>query len=304
MSRTKQSPIVHWLVPAMLAMSSVTTTAVAQGTPGWTFAMKMSIDSGAGTPPTAMAMRQQKVPGKTRMEFSTPAFAGTQMDGMYTIITDADSSIASVVPGMKMATIMPVGAMMGMDMSMDMPQVKSGAEHLVTDSLEDLGATDEILGRPTHHYRETRVGTLDIALGSQMCVQHINTVTDEWLSTDPELSAILTMNHSAIADSPFQAFAPDLTSTTSKLPKGIPLRTLIATTTRGGTGKPRTVTTRIDLTELSQAQIADSLFAVPASFNSVDMRKMMADMPPHMMDSAMQNAAESQMKTLCDSGDF
>ena len=302
MSRSRRSVGARVLLVAGVIGFAGVTPAIAQSAPGWTFAMKMSVDSGAGAPPVAMTMRQQRVPGKVRMAFSTPAFAGTKMDGMYTIMTDADSTISSVVPGMQMATIMNFGGMMDMDMDMShMSHLKSGAEHVVTDSLDDLGETESILGHATHHYRETRVGTLDIAAGSQMCVQHFNTVTEEWLSLDPALADALAMDRTKLADSPFEAFAPDLSSSTSKLPKGVPLRT-VEKATRGGAGGPRTVTTAIEVTELTHGDLSDSLFMVPAAYNSVDMRTMLAGMPPHMMDSAMDDAMQKQMQAMCDSG--
>lgn len=281
----------------LFASSAIAAPAVAQSVTGWTFAIRMDVDSGAGAPPVTMTLQQQRVPGKVRMVFSTPAFVGTQMEGMYSIMTDADSSLASVVPGLRMATVMNFGGMMA---NMEMPHAKAGAEQLTKDSLEDLGAADRIAGRPAHHYRETKTGTLEVTMGAQACTQHFDTAIDQWLSSDPELATVFAFDRSALADSPFEAFLPDLSSSSSKMPKGVPLRSVRKSTIGSPRGPKRTVTTSMEVVELRSGPIADSVFVVPKAYSTVDMRKMMIGMPPHVMDSAMVAEMTAQMKSMCD----
>ncbi len=224
---------------------------------------------------------------------STPNGAATA--GLYSLLSDSDSTLTSVMPEMRMATVMNFGA------SGPMPaRVKSGAEHMTTDSLEDLGEGETMLGRPTHHYRETRVGTLDVAMGDQMCVQHFNSVDDAWLSLDPELLASMAADKTA-GMSAIASVAPDLSSNSGKMPKGMALRS-VHTSTSGSVRAPKTVTMTMEVVELEQGELPDSLFVVPADYNKMDMRKVMADMPAGLMESAMKTAMAKTMKVICDSG--
>jgi hypothetical protein len=54
---------------------------------------------------------------------------------------------------------------------------------------------------------------------------------------------------------------------------------------------------------MSQAPIAASVFAVPADYQIMDMRRLMADIPAGVMDSAMAKAKadgqESSLKNMC-----
>jgi hypothetical protein len=283
---------------ALSALAALAAPAFAQSTVGWTFTMKMDVDSGGSGGNMAMTMRQQRTPTKVRTDFSSSMIAGSKIDGMYSVMSDADSTIMSVVPGMRMATIMSSGSLM----TTPIAQVKSGAEHLSVDSLEDLGESDAIAGRATHHYRETRVGTLDVAMGDQLCVQHFNAVNEVWLSSDPELLAMMAASKEWLAGSPFQAFGADMTSATSKMPKGFPLRSVHRSVTPRAHGAPETVTTSMEVLELEHGALADSLFAAPADYKIMDMRKMMADMPAGMMESTMKKSADQRLKIMCDAG--
>jgi hypothetical protein len=289
------SPARRTFAIVLVAASVVAAPAFAQSPVGWTMAMTISVDSGTGAPPIVMTTKQQHIPGKVRMDFTTSTLKGPQTAGMYTVMNDIDSTITSVMPGMRMATVTSLAAFGTLP-----ARVKSGAEHVAKDSVDDLGDGEPILGRPTHHYREMRAGTLDVSMGDQMCVQHFNSVDDEWLALDPELMASMAADKPT-AISAFAEMAPDLSSGSTKMPKGVSLRS-VHTSTSGSARQPKTVTMTMDITELERGELPDSLFVVPTGYNKMDMRKMMADMPAGMMESAMKTAMANTMKGMCDSG--
>jgi hypothetical protein len=80
----------------------------------------------------------------------------------------------------------------------------------------------------------------------------------------------------------------------SMLPvNGVPLRTVSRTKVNTPSGETRVVTSTMEYVTLSNAPLDASLFKVPADYQVMDMRKMMAKMPPGVLDSAVAKQARS-----------
>lgn len=291
------------LVVPVVAFGLFAAAARAQSGPtGWTYATNTTTDSGDAAHRVSMAMRHQVMDGKLRIEFlqvSNMRDAGGA-EGMYQIVNSADSTMMMVMPNNKMATVMNVaGILAGRDMK---PKI---ATHITKSELVDLGAGDKILGHATHHVRVTNEGTIDVTMLGQSCTGHVNNVSEMWIASDVDLRAAI----EAMSKTMSSAFglgddiAPELS--TASLPPGTPLRTVSKATRLNAQGKSVTVTTTTEYVELAKGPLDPSLFAVPSDYHVMDMRQMMANLPPGVLDSAMNagaaQVASSTAKAMCQS---
>lgn len=290
---------------ALLLVAAIVAPASAQGTsPGWMYTINMSTDSGGKR--SSMAMKYQVTARKLRLEFVQVSGMGgaSTAEGMAQILDDADSSMTMMMPAQHTAMVMHLNEMLG-----NMPGMRTGmtpkiVSHVTSSSTEDLGAGERILGHATHRYRVTTAGTMDLTLMGRTCTRTIDAVTDRWMATDVDLlPAMMTMvKHFQSVAGLGDVFGDVSGHSTSEL-KGTALRTVSRTTATDAKGKVVPVTSTAEYVEMSQAPIAASVFAVPADYQTMDMRKMMADMPAGMMDSAMAKAGAQQQEhsanTLC-----
>ena len=160
-------------------------------------------------------------------------------------------------------------------------------QHLTSRHTEDLGVGERILGHATHRYRVTQTGTVDVTTSGRTCTRAIDSVDELWMATDvdllPAMQTMMKHYDSAIGGSSrprgARGAGADL--------KGTAIRTISRSTAVDATGRIVPVTTTMEYVEMSQAPIAASVFTVPADFQTMDMRKMMADIPAGVMDSAM-----------------
>jgi hypothetical protein len=271
------------------------------------YTMNMTTDSG-GAKRSSMAMKYQVTDQKLRMEFVQVSGMATAAaaEGMVQILDDRDSSMTMVMPGQHMAMVMhlseTLGNMPGMSAQM-MPKVE---QHITSNRTEDLGAGERILGHATHRYRVTQAGTMDVTVAGRTCTRKIDSVNELWLAPDVDLAPAMrtVMKHygSAIGAG---TGASDIRAVGSDL-KGTALRTITKSAGLDAQGHPIAVTSTIEFVEMSQAPISASVFAVPADYQSMDMRKIMADIPAGMMDSVMaQQASKSEnatQKAICGVG--
>lgn len=240
--------------------------------PGWTYAINITTDSGTGAPDRgSMAMRYQTTATAMRMEIMQLGGAanrithGVDIEGVYTLINDADSTMATVLPSQHAATIMPNPTAMLGDRAKPTVDVKS-----TTKSTEDLGPGDKILGHATHHYRMTSSGTVTFKIGDEICTRSTDGETELWIAPDVDIApAMRSMAAHYGMSVPEAAAQPS-----SALPKGLPLRTKTRQTAVLPTGESRVIETTMEYVELSSAPLDASLFAIPADYRVMDMRKM------------------------------
>ena len=267
---------------------------------GWTYTMNITIDSGNVDRRISMAIRQQVTASRFRMENVqvSGARGGNEAEGMYTIVNDADSTITSVIPGQRMATVMGLGTIFGVGAAMR-PTMTS---HITTSAMEDLGSGDKILGHATRHFRYSTAGTMDITIMGQACSQRVDGTTEVWVAPDVDLLPAMSAAAKHFGDiSAVDALGEQLQSGT-KLPiKGAALRTVSTNRHADSTGHTTTVTSTMELVELQHGPIDATLFTMPSDYKVIDMREMMKQLPAGMLDSAMKGMA-ANVGTLCKAG--
>lgn len=281
--------------------------ALAQTSPGWMYTMNMTVDSG-GAKRSSVAMKYQVTDRKLRLEFvQVSGLAGAaDAEGMAQILDDRDSSMTMLMTQQHMAMVMHFGGMMTSMLGGREGLTPKIEQHVTSRHTEDLGAGERILGHDTHRYRVTQTGTVDVTTGGRTCTRAIDSVDELWMAPDvdllPAMQTMMKHYDSALGGS---VGPRDARGAGADL-KGTALRTISKSTGVDAMGRRVPVTTTMEYVEMSQAPIAASVFAVPADFQTMDMRKMMADIPAGVMDSAMAEGAtkarSAQQNGVCGTG--
>ena len=270
--------------------------ATAQTTPAWSYTVNITTDSANGRPPLSMAMKYQITDYMLRTEIvqiSGASAAMAKAEGSYTIMNSVDSTMTQVTPSYKMAMVMGLG-MLGQNRSVhiDTSQYKK--------TVEDLGPGERLMGHATHRYRVTATGTMTITFGDKSCTQPVDGISELWIAPDVDLAPAMeaTLNVFGATPGLDQIVRParDLSST---LPRGTPLRSIMRTTRTDAQGVPRTITTTMDYLDIQHGPVNTAVFAVPADFKKMDMRSMMANLPPGTLDSAIKKASGAVTASVC-----
>jgi len=229
----------------------------------WSYTLKIAGDSnGSALPETTV--RQWVSARRIRMELANAAMAAAS--GSYTVFNAADSTISMVIPAYQAVTVTPSGFALAMAKSAR-PKTET---HLTSNSLEDLGPGESILGHATHHYRVTTVGTIKLTLGGSSCDRRVDSQTEAWVAPDIDQRAIVKpLVDMGMAPSDM---VPQWDSAMAKLPTGIPLRTVITSRGTDRDGKALTVKRTLEYTALAHVPAADSVFATPKGYQVMDMR--------------------------------
>jgi len=277
-----------------LSLIALASTAHAQRpVPAWTYAINITYDSGTGPANRgSIAMRYRTTANVLRTEMVQVAGTanqvtnGVDIEGFYTLLNDTDSTLTTVMPGQRSAMVM--ANPMSLLKEDGIPTVDANT---TTQSFEDLGAGEMILGHPTHHYRTTTAGTMTIKIGDEVCTRSANADTDLWVAPDVDIVPAMrsVMSH-------YTAMFPDSAKmksagASSSRVRGLPLRTKTRTVAVMPTGESRVIETTMEYVELSNAPLDPSLFAVPADYHVTDMRAEMAGMLSHPENVARANAA-------------
>ncbi len=290
-------PLIFRLLPAASAVliASASAAQTPATVPGWTLTTNMIADSGDGRR-TSMAISQQVTARSLRWEFvqmSGFTAAVQNIEGMYTIIDDVDSTMTTVMPAQHVATVAGLGYF-------DAAKTPIRSEqHLTRSDLEDLGDGGRILGHATHHYRLTTAGTSDVTMMGQTCTARLDAVSDMWIAPDVDFGPAgdATLKHFGIGS--FANIVKQTGVAPATIPKGTALRSVSRTTEPGANGRDVTVTLTFDIVEFAHADLDASLFSVPPDIQKMDMRAMMADLPAATVDSAMKLGAAKGAKGTC-----
>lgn len=283
------------ILSAVLTIAVVAPAARAQNAAaGWTVSMKMTSDSGNGTSPFVMYMKQQYQGGKVRVQVDSSTMPNAAaVNGSYTIISVPDSGMINVVPTMHVAMKMPFSLLTGaLHMSMPTP-------HFTVDRVEDLGSGGAIVGHETRRYRRTLEGSLDYTLGNRACTRGISQVGEYWitpdLSVEEDVEAAMKSTHGFGGFD----FGMGASAMRGNLPAGTSLRAIIKSTEPDAQGKSRVVTTTVEYLALSHDKVDDLAFQAPLDYNTQDMGELMGMMPASMVDSVMAASAERSMHVTC-----
>jgi hypothetical protein len=260
----------HYALFVVVAVMSPATVSAQARIPGWRYTLNITTDSGTGSP-RSMATRTLVTANALRTEMLQISNMGDLSDaeGLYTIINVADSTMISVMPAGRLATIMRRPAA---PVALSLPKT---ANHVTRNELQDLGAGERLLGHPTHRYRSTVEGTADVTLDGRMCTRPLNSVTDLWMAEDVDLlpAMKLVLQHHGMSG---DAMAQHLSrADRSRMPvKGMPLRMISRHVTLDAAGVQRTITTKMEYVELSAQSLDAGLFQAPEGYRVMDLRNL------------------------------
>jgi hypothetical protein len=270
------------IVPLFALAAS--TRGAAQANVAWSYTMNVTTDSGNGHP-VSMAMRHNVTDRFLRTEMVQISGMQNQpisIEGMYTLFDNVDSTMTSVMPAQHMASVMGLGSMLDGAKSMHMsmhPNVKS--------TFEDVGPGERLSGHATHRYRVTATGTMDVSIMGRTCSRPMNMVSEMWVAPDVDLRPAMNAMLKHYAGITGQTDPLDqIPEATSNLPRGTALKTVTHATDRDAQGNIRDITTTMQYSGITHGPVSAELFVVPAEYKKLDMRKMMADMPAGLLDSA------------------
>jgi hypothetical protein len=281
------TPAVRFLSIAVLVVAAPTVRGQTKSAlPGWTMTTNMTVDSGGAGSTTSMALREQVTARHTRIEFVQVSGMSTPMsiEGMYTIFDLVDSTVITVMPAQHVASIM------GLDMleRVKTPLITS-EQNLTRSDLQDLGDGGQVRGHATRHYRLTTAGTMTIRVAGQACTTSMDGATDIWIAPDVDLGPAAEAANKQLGAIGGVSAAPNRGVTPAPMPKGTALKSIWKRTGSDATGKPITVTTTTEVVEFAHANLDPSVFTLPAEIQPMDMRKLLAELPPGALDSAMSS---------------
>jgi hypothetical protein len=274
--------------------------------PGWTVTVNIATDFGDPGHGDTTTMRHRIADQRLRWEVvrvMKPS-GPVPVDGMYVIVDMADSTMTTVMPAQRMATIVGLDRLGERRASLNL----STAGHLTRSDLEDLGDGGRILGHATRHYRLTTEGTTAMTVAGQTCSQRVNYVMEMWIAPDVDFGPISGAMSQHIGDGTGPADHYSMRTGVSRalLPKGTSLRTIIRQPGPRTAGRDITVTTTVETVEIVRAQVDVSTFSVPASIPTTDLRQRMAQLPPATVDSALKRGAAFMStpsgKAMCNAG--
>jgi len=272
------------------------------------YTTNITTDSGTLGHGFSMAMKYQVTDRHMRMEFVqvSGVSGAVSAEGMSYVIDGQDSTMTMLMPMQHMAMVNNL-SMLSNPASGTRAMMPKIEQHLTTNTVDDLGAGERILGHATHRYRFTTAGTTDITIAGETCTQPVDAVSEVWMATDVDLTSAMQsiLRHFEAGPTPGLGASVQTPAVPANYPKGTPLRTVNKTMARGPNGAMTPVKSTIEYVELSKAPIADAAFAVPSDYQVTDVRKAMAQIPAGFVDSVMtQNTAssrESIMKVFCPS---
>ena len=256
---------------------------------GWTYTMNMTVDSGGAARTTNIAMRYSVTDSKLRQEFVQISGMPQPMsiEGMYMVMSVADSTMLSVMPEQHAATIAGFPGV-----GIDMKNLRFTSH--VNETVEDLGDGGRIFGHATRHVRVTMNGTIDHTLADgRACSIPADGVNEMWIAPDIDITPamIMSMKQFGLSASDISANASQ-----SKVPKGLPLR-MVMQSSRGGTK----VTTTVEYRDVAQKTFDPSYFEAPAGYQVMDLRKYAKMVPKAMMDSIQASVADKTFES-CSGG--
>lgn len=273
------------LAPWLVALSAA---GAQSSTAGTTMTTRTTVDSGGAGAKVEVTARQQIAGKRARLQIVFAAGSSTAHE-THVIFNNEDSTMLTVTPAQRIVMVMPHLDAFGITQSV--------TENYTTHTVEDLGSGESILGHATRRYRVTTAGTREITMMGKTCSSPIDAVTEHWIAPDLDISAISDALRNQLATNLRPNVDVKRTGIPATLPKGTALRMLMTSRHTTADGNPITLTTSLEVVELAQGPIADSVFTPPADYRVMDVREMMKHLPPGSMNSAI--ASTLQAGNLC-----
>jgi hypothetical protein len=289
MQTTMRSSLLPSVSASLLALTALSVPASAQSRDGWTYTT-ITIDSSNAGSRISRRVRYRMAGTAYRTDDLPMSGSATgTVEGPYEIVNRADTTMTMVMPLTHMAMVMGRNSFPRPSSSL----VPRFVRHLAKNEFEDLGAGEKILGHATRHVRVTTIGTIETTMMGQTCTQPLDEVTETWVAPDVDLPPADANPYGSIMglDSIAVQWAD------KNMPKGAALRTIRRSVVPDSTGKPNTVTSTSEVVDLTFGPLDASIFAVPADFDTMDMRSA------GMMDSTMKaDVATRAPRPFCPGG--
>lgn len=260
--------------PAAQAQSGVTFTYRVQST-----AAARDARSGNAPSPNMIATVRMSG-GNARMDFREGSMPMTR-NGGYVLIRGADRQLVFVNPQDKQAMVIAadnLGAGLGSLTNNALVKMTVRDPRF---SFEELGAGEPILGYPTRRVRTRSGSTTEMRILGRTQRSSESSETEMWIATRPAgLDASALEAWSRSFGSGLRRTNPGLAAQMAdyqrKYGDGLALRAVTVTQMTDEQGKATTDTTRMEVTELSRANVPASLFEVPSDYQVVDTRQLAA----------------------------
>jgi len=233
------------------------------------YTMTITTDSGTGRPEVSVE-HVKAANGMVRLEM-VPGDSAVRalMAGSYMLLAESSDTIVTVLPSSHMmvsrsstASPFPPGLV---------AMHRTGAPGL---EVEDLGDGPVIAGLPTHHYRVTIDGDVEVTVDTTHCNRHVHVVTDTWNATGVELPDLLTKRFVAgVMQGVGAQRAAESAALLAQQPPGVALRK--ESVAEG-------VTSRVEVSDIRHEAIDPSVFALPTGYTMMD---------PTVMTRMMDNPA-------------
>jgi hypothetical protein len=234
----------------------------------------------------------------SKIRLNMSASGGPAPVDMYMILDSSAGTLTTVMPSRRLAMV--ANPSMGNAGRPALWKMDMGPNP--TYEVVDLGAGEPILGRPTHHYRESIAYEALITIGDESCSRRSNQTSDVWVTPQadlPEAGADLQRFANGLTSGSPGDFTAKLKALSSGKWSGLVLKR--DGFVRGATpaGDSTTVHTTWQITELKHEVASAADFEIPDGFQIMDTREMMAD-PAAMADamSAAMSAAKERLKKL------
>lgn len=282
----------HSVVSLLVTLAAFAHGAAAQAAQGWTMGITFTIDSGMPAQKRVMTIQVHVLKNVMRMSMSGTALAGAA-DRMYMITNLIDSTLTTVVPSQSLAVVSD-------------PRMATRAGAIKTELaenpkylLEHLGAGENVLGYPTHHYRARVSYVIRTTFAGETCSRSIKSVDDIWTTTATDLSDVILAQVARIsAGAPgTPSYAALLRSLQRDQVKGVTLRTISRSPRSLASDDSGEVTSTWEITELQRGQLDSALFAVPTDYRVTDTREPPPAADPAMLTAAMRDALR---RNFCD----
>jgi hypothetical protein len=241
----------------------------------------------------SIEMKSEVTKERVRMSLDV-AGAPAASTGLYMILDGSAGTMTVVMPGMNMATVSDLTSL-GAN-----PMVRTEMKGEPTLQVEDRGPGERMLGMSTRRYHVRSEYTMVMIMGSDSCSRTDTDDLDVWTTTEIELTPTLASAMSMLRDRVAGGGLARLATAKQEKMKGVQLAVVGTQTLRSGSGWSMVARSKAEVTSVVRADIDNSRFTVPAGYNTMDVREMMAGMDPATMAAAMSAAGPGALKSFCE----
>jgi hypothetical protein len=240
----------------------------------WKVTTSASDDASRAASPPSMSIM---VAGDRMRAEYLEARPGTSA-GAYSLIDATAGTMTMVDPGRKQAMVLDTKGGAAVGTAAVSMGVKFDLSDLST-TVTDLGPGERLLGRSTHRYHVSRSYQMSVSILGRKSITRVKDEADTWVTNDfagqrafEEFGRTFARNTAILGGSATKKLEADA----EKLPKGVPLKQVVTSTSTSEKGEARTTTTTMEMVDFSSGSFDAALFEVPAGYQVVDLKAQLA----------------------------